>query len=148
MRRWPLENYLELARLLLDRGLTVGLVGGKDDVEKGAAFAGLPVTNFVGKTTIPGLFGLLRDTKVLVSHDTGPIHCMNLLRGNVVALFGPTLASEVLGSGQNIRTLTGGEDLPCRPCYDGKHFAACDRALCLQKISPKDVLGAVLTFLR
>jgi len=147
MRRWPLEKYLELVRLLLDLKLTVGLVGGKDDAAESAAFAGLPVADFVGKTTIPGLFGLLRGAKMLISHDTGPIHFMNLLRGNVVALFGPTLASEMLGSGPNIRILTGGDYLPCRPCYDGKIFAACDSAPCLQTISPEDVLGAVLSFL-
>ncbi|MCL1889183.1 MAG: glycosyltransferase family 9 protein [Desulfovibrionaceae bacterium] len=148
VRRWPLEKYKELARLLLSHGLTVGIIGGKDDVAESAAFAGLPVTNFVGKTDIPGLFGLLREARVLVSHDTGPIHCMNLLQGNVVALFGPTLAREVLGSGTNIRTLSGGDGLPCRPCYDGKHFAACDNALCMQEISPGSVLEAVSAFLR
>ncbi len=148
VRRWPLEHYGELARLLLAQGLTVGIAGGKDDTAEAAAFAGLPVTDFTGRTDIPELFGLLRRARVLVSHDTGPIHCMNLLRGKVVALFGPTLACEMLGSGQNIRTLAGGEALPCRPCYDGKRYAACDSVPCLRAIKPRDVLEAVLASLR
>jgi heptosyltransferase II len=43
---------------------------------------------------------------------------------------------------EKLRVLWGGEDLACRPCYDGREFAACADNRCMKGISPAQVLAA------
>jgi heptosyltransferase-2 len=143
LRRWPLERYVEVARELLAAGYRVAIIGSAGDHWVRSAFSGLAIDDFTGVLSIPQLLRVMDESAVVISHDTGPIHLAQLVRARVIALFGPTVPERVMGPAGNVTALWGGAALACRPCYDGKSYAACTRNLCMEDISVQGVLDAV-----
>lgn len=145
--RWPLktpnqEHFLELIRLLDERGLTpVTLLGGKKEIEKNRYIANaLP-----GKAIALDVFEDILDFAALVSQHslivTGDTLALHLALGfgvRVVALFGPTSAQEIEIYGIG-RKLIG--KVPCIGCY----LSDChQKPTCMDTITPKEVLSAIL----
>ncbi len=143
LRRWPLERYAALAQLLAAKGHTVLMTGGPDDAWVRSAFAGVPVLDFIGDTTLPGLFALYVRCAAVVTHDSGPMHLARLAGTPVVGLFGPTLPAMFLRESDHAIVFWPGAVLPCAPCYDGIEFAACADNRCMQLIEPVDVAARV-----
>ena len=148
LRRWPAENYVHLARLLLEHGAEVVLVGGPGDEWVQPLFASLPVRDLIGQLTLPETLALLDSAAVTVTHDTGPLHLAGLTRTGIVALFGPTNPREKLPQRPGAVALWGGEGFACRPCYDGRTFAPCPANDCLRQVTPEQVLEEVLSMLK
>jgi heptosyltransferase-2 len=140
-RRWPVSCYVELATALIGRGYEVLLAGGSDDAWAAQAFAGLPVKDFIGRLSLLESIAVFDTCDLVISHDTGPFHMATLSSAAVLALFGPTSPGEFLPSRSRVRVLWGGERLACRPCYDGREFAACLDNRCMKEISPARVLA-------
>jgi len=143
LRRWPAERYGTLARELRARGYRVGLIGNAQDTWVRPCFDGIEVDDFIGKLPLIETLRLMRDSAVVVSHDTGPLHLARLARAPVVALFGPTIPRQVVGELHDGIALWGGAHLPCRPCYDGLDYARCSSNLCMQDIAVDQVVAAV-----
>lgn len=142
LRRWPLENYASLARELTARGRSIVLVGAEGDRWVESAFEGGAIDSRIGRTSLLELVSLLRACDVVVTHDSGPLHLALLGGGRVVGLFGPTIPSEKVPPNR-ATILWGGEDLPCRPCYDGSRYADCVDPICLRSASVTRVLDAL-----
>jgi heptosyltransferase-2 len=147
LRRWPLESYARVAAELAARELRVVISGGRGDEWVRPAFAGVPVVDLVGRTNLVELAATIQASDLLVTHDSGPMHLAFLARTPVVALFGPTRPSERLPHGAAVRALWGGEHLACRPCYDGRDYAPCPNNVCIQSISPDDVVAEAVGML-
>jgi heptosyltransferase-2 len=142
-RRWPLDAYAALAKLILDRGNEVVLTGGPGDRWVEQNFAGLPVVNRIAQWTIPQTLAFFQSCDCVVTHDTGPLHLAGLVRCGLVGLFGPTAPSKALPRRPGVIALWGGERLPCRPCYDGRTFAKCSYNGCMISITPQRVAAAI-----
>ncbi len=147
LRRWPIDYYVDLARMFENRGIQVLLTGSSSDEWIVPYFKGLSCRNLVGKLDLLELMGLLQSVKLLITHDSGPLHLAKLARCHAIGLFGPTNPWEKVGAHDNIKVLWGGERLACRPCYDGKTYAACSKNKCLQSIHPELVLHESLKIL-
>lgn len=141
LRRWPIDCYVELARLLLDRGCEVVLSGGPGDEWAATHFSGLPVADFLGKLPLVESLALLDSATLVVSHDTGPLHMAALTGAAIVAIFGPTDPRVFLPQRPNCIALWGGEGFACRPCYDGRNFAPCTHNGCMSQVTPAMVLA-------
>ncbi len=148
LRRWPADNYVRLAGLLLERGLEVVLAGGPGDEWVQPLFSSLPVHDLIGQLSLPETLALLDSADVTVTHDTGPLHLGGLTRTGIVALFGPTNPREKLPQRPGAVALWGGEGFACRPCYDGRTFAPCPANDCLRQLTPEHVLEEVLSMLK
>jgi len=114
-KKWPVENFRELARRLSGEGrVRVLVVGGPSEAEEGARIAEVPgVVNLAGETALSGLPALLDRCTVVVAGDTGPLHAAMALDVPVVALFGPTDEKQFeFDAGDACLTLP----LDCRPC--------------------------------
>jgi heptosyltransferase-2 len=144
LRRWPVSHYAELARLLIDGGLRVRLSGSKDDDWVLPAFQGLDVEKHIGTTDLTGTLALMRSSSLVISHDTGPMHLARLVRAPLIALFGPTIPAQVLSMDESVTALWGGANLACRPCFDGREFAACSDNICMSSITPSQVFEAAV----
>jgi heptosyltransferase-2 len=143
LRRWPLERYAALARLLEAGGDAVILTGGADDAWIRPAFAEVDAVDLVGATTLPGLAALYARCSAVVTHDSGPMHIARLVDAPLVGLFGPTLPASVIRESPRVVPLWPGAALPCAPCYDGQDFADCESNRCLQLIAPDAVVAAI-----
>jgi heptosyltransferase-2 len=141
-RRWPISYYVEVAGALVARSYEVVLAGGPDDEWASQAFAGLAVKDFIGRLDLVESIELFDTCDLVISHDAGPLHMATLSSAAILALFGPTQPGEMLPSHPGLRVLWGGERLACRPCYDGREFAACADNRCMKEISPSLVLAA------
>ncbi len=143
LRRWPVENFVSVARDLLSQGYEVLLSGGPGDGWASAAFAGLPVLDCIGRHTLVETVGLFASSDVVVTPDTGPLHLAGLTNSSIVAIFGPTSPHFFLPQRPGIVALWGGEGFACRPCYDSKNYAPCHDNACVQQVTPAMVLTAV-----
>ncbi len=149
VRRWPLENYGQLAAKLLQAGHQVLVVGATSDEWVLSVFKGLPVTDLVGKTDLTELVSVFNECDLVISHDCGPMHLAALAGAPLIALFGPTDPQWFVDrSKTTTQVIWGGERLACRPCYDGRNFADCDNNLCMKSIEVEKVHQLVLGSLR
>jgi hypothetical protein len=91
LKRWPLEQFLELARDLAGRGFPpVFLFGPADEtVQRDFLDAGTPY-RFVSSPPLSDLASLLSLGAGFVGNDSGPAHVAAAAGVTVLALFGPT----------------------------------------------------------
>ena len=139
VRRWPVENYVQVAKELSSRNITVIIIGAQSDSWVSEHFENTPVVNLIGKTSITDVVYIYNNCSLLISHDTGLLHLAKLSGINTIALFGPVDPRWRVGKNENIETIWGGEDLYCAPCYNGKTFAECDNNICMKNIDPESV---------
>jgi heptosyltransferase I len=95
-RNWPAERYAAVADHAANaHHMRVVLVGGRSAVEiqMGAAIAAAaraPLLNQIGKDTLPQLLGLLSQSTVLVTPDSGPAHMATMVGLPVIGLYAAT----------------------------------------------------------
>jgi heptosyltransferase-2 len=143
LRRWPIDNYVLLAKELLERGNEVVLLGGPDDVWARPYFQDTGVTDCLGALTLAQVIAACDQCDVVVSHDTGPLHLAGVSNACIVGLFGPTDPSSFLPRREYVTGIWGGVNFACRPCYDGRNFAPCKHNGCMHQITPRLVLREV-----
>jgi heptosyltransferase-2 len=146
-RRWPIENYVKLAKCLIQAGYTVILSGGKNDIWVNAYFEHVLVDNWIGKTSLEDLLGIYSNSDLLITHDSGPLHLGGLTQIPIIALFGPTNPYEKIPRRENVKFIWNVEKYACCPCYDGKYYAACTDNICLRQIHPDQVFDEIATML-
>ena len=95
-RNWPAERYAAVADYAAaTHHMRVVLAGGRSSVETQmglniVAAARTPVLNQMGKDTLPQLLGLLSQSTVLLSPDSGPAHMATMVALPVIGLYAAT----------------------------------------------------------
>ena len=138
-------RWVTIGRALIERGCSIVLLGGPDEVDTNAWIAERldgPVHDVGGDNTEPQFVALLGRCDAIITGDTFALHAAVARRVPVVALFGPTCAQEIdlfdLG-----RKLVSPVD--CGPCYRRR----CDRPhSCMDAISVASIADAVETLCR
>lgn len=96
VRCWPPEYYAALAQKLLakDDRVEIVLIGSEPEVlladalmQNMDAASADRIVNFVGKTTLPQLLGVIASMDLLVTGDTGPFHLAISLHVPTISLF-------------------------------------------------------------
>ncbi len=140
VRRWPIDNYVALARCILDRGWEVVLLGGSQDAWAKSHFQKLAVTDCIASLSLAEVISACDDCDVVISHDTGPLHLAGLSEACLIGIFGPTNPATFLPRRPFVTGIWGGESFACRPCYDGRDFAPCRFNGCMHEVNVKLVL--------
>jgi ADP-heptose:LPS heptosyltransferase len=88
-KRWPLKNFVEIARWVADAGVTPVVVGGKDEGDIGNQImkAEPRTRSIVGRTDLFQLATLSERALIAVGGDTGPMHLAAAARCPGVCLF-------------------------------------------------------------
>ncbi len=121
-KRWTVEGFAELARMLAAGGYHVVLIGGPDDADVGAQIeraANVELTNAIGRLTLLESAGLISSLRLLISNDSAPLHMASASRTPAVAIFCATVPEFGYGPWQNDHEIVGVNGLSCRPC--GRH---------------------------
>lgn len=115
-KRWPIPNWIELARRALEKGLTVVLLGGKADrrVSSMIARAVPDVEDKVGRTTLLEAARILARARGAVSNDSGLAHVAAALGTPTTIVFGPTNPARTSPRGGHVRVLY--DAVECSPC--------------------------------
>jgi heptosyltransferase-1 len=144
-KRWPVENFAELVRLLVEKfsGTRFAILGSGDDKPLGEIISRAALErclNLCGQTSLPEMIEWIRLCDLMVTNDTGPMHAAAALGKPLGALFGPTEPCRTGPYGQLENVLR--IDLPCSPCM--KSFCSWKNPNeCLTAISPAMVFERV-----
>jgi ADP-heptose:LPS heptosyltransferase len=147
LRRWPVENFAELARLIMDRfPVSLVLTGTADERPLVREFlSGLGgvsgrVLDLTGRTGLGQLAAVLERMDRLVTGDTGTMHLAAARNTPVAALFmGPAHCHETGPYGQGHLILQA--VAPCFPCQEAAE--ACGDRDCRQVITPEIAAAAL-----
>jgi len=91
-KNWTATGYVGLIKHAMQRGYAPILIGGPSPVEITLAeqiidLLDEPISNLVGKTSLPQLIALIQAAKLLVSPDTGPAHLAVAVGTPVIGLY-------------------------------------------------------------
>ncbi|HWD94539.1 MAG TPA: lipopolysaccharide heptosyltransferase II [Verrucomicrobiae bacterium] len=124
-KRWPAERFVAVAREIQKRTNCLWLIlGGRGDSQlageiESALSAGVsPPVNLAGKTSLRELCAVIKQCRVLLTNDTGPMHIAAALGTPVVVPFGstsPELTGPILSAGTRHQLIKS--DAPCSPCF-------------------------------
>jgi len=95
-RNWSAERYAAIADYAArTHGMRVVLAGGRSAFESDmgsriVAAAQVPLINQIGKDTLPELLGLMSQSQVLLSPDSGPAHMASMVGLPVIGLYAAT----------------------------------------------------------
>jgi ADP-heptose:LPS heptosyltransferase len=152
LKGWSSDNFAEVAAGLLSRGTSLVFTGSledRGDVE--AVLARLPASgtavSLAGRTSARALAAVIEKLDVLVSVDSGPAHLAAALGTPLVVLWGPAILEQVrpLSSRSPVTLLRHAP--PCAPCYETPLMKTCRRNVCMESITPREVLAGVAALL-
>ena len=140
-KRWPVQNFVALARRLREiPALRLLVLGSKDERPLGDTIAAaVPdfCLNLAGETSLDEMIEWIRLSRLVITNDTGPMHVAAALGRPVLAIFGPTDPSNTGPYGQLQNVMQTGS-LPCVPCLKSR-CAYREELACLHAISPAAV---------
>ncbi len=149
LRRWDSENYVKLARRLLERYETIyiaftGAPGEKDAVELLVRQVDSErCVSLAGRTTLRQLLIVYSESQVLVTNDSGPAHFATLTPIDAITLFGPETPLLFAAPSANSHVIWAG--IVCSPCVNAynNRLLTCRNNLCMQRISVDQVFEKV-----
>ncbi len=141
-KNWPAQNFAEIARRLVDRGVGVLFLGAASDhrqMERVRENIENP-TGVIFQENLPfgTLKGLCRLSIGILGNDSGPLHLAQATGQKVVVLFGP--GDHVSYAPFHGRFLKA--NLACQPCQAFANHCSDNR--CMQEISVEDVWHTLL----
>jgi ADP-heptose:LPS heptosyltransferase len=127
------------------------LLGGPDDVERGQTIAeksGNHVVNTCGRFKLHQSASLVKQAKIVVTHDTGLMHIAAAFNKEMVSVWGNTIPGfgmyPFYKDGVNRNTTVEVKGLACRPCSK-IGFAKCPKGHfnCMNQITESTIVGQV-----
>ncbi len=142
-KRLPSELIRRVITLLQQ---PVVLLGGPDDVTRGASLADLPfVTNLAGKLSLHASAEVIRRANQLLTGDTGLMHIGAALGKRIVSVWGctdPVLGMAPYRADERSVIITP-SNRPKRPCSKLGDRCKYGKHLCIEAIDPIEVVEAL-----
>ncbi|CDX55436.1 Glycosyl transferase family protein [Mesorhizobium plurifarium] len=149
-RRWQPERFAEaIDRIVRETGLQVVLVGGPDESEatdRIIAAAKTRVVNLAGMLRLETLLALLKEARLFLGNESGPMHIAAAAGTPVVGLFG--LTNPVRWAPVGVPSISLRPSMPC-DCVGGDLCRRTDpsKACCVWRLEVDPVVGATLELL-
>jgi ADP-heptose:LPS heptosyltransferase len=149
LRCWPRQNYIELARLLLDKYPQANIVftGAADEAEPTEQMVSQlnsdRCASLAGETSFRQLMTLYTIARVLVTNDSGPAHFASLTSIRTIVLFGPETPLLFAPKSPGTRVINAG--LACSPCIsvlNGRR-TKCRNNICMKAITVERVFSEI-----
>ncbi len=144
LREWPLENYIEVVRRLLEAPqnyvVIAGTSNGKEKAER--IHASIPdkrCFSLSGKTSLREMLTLFTMAEALITNDSGLAHLASLTKIKQFIFFGPESPQVFSPLTENIHIFYA--HMPCSPCLSvfNHRESKCDHHRCLKAISPQEI---------
>jgi ADP-heptose:LPS heptosyltransferase len=150
-RRWDAENFIVVVNQVLTvfTDYQVVLIGSKNEYEYTQKIHqkinNKKVINAAGKTTLEELISIIKNAKLMISNDTGPMHLAFATNTPIVCLFGPC-SPEQYGKSKNAYIIY--KQVYCSPCVHDFEVAPCKgNNVCMKLISTNEVNALVFAIL-
>ncbi len=134
-KRWPIEAYAALAKMLVDEGSQVCVLGTDRERSLGeviTAVASHQIVNLCGETSLDDAINLIAGLNCLVSNDSGLMHVAAAVDTPVVGIYGST-SPNVCPPHTDKRAICSIRTL-CSPCR--QHSCPYQHHACMTSISP------------
>ena len=150
-KRWPADNYVELARKLIrEKNARIILFGSPEEyyeLESICSSIGAEAVNASGNDSVLTSASLLKRCRVLITNDSGPMHLASSVGVPVVAFFGPTV-KEFGFFPRGPQDVVLEKEMPCRPCsLHGSSSCPENSLACLTGITPLEAYETVSTII-
>ncbi len=151
LRGWSCENFGRVAEGLAKRGASIVLTGSQRDAAACESIARFvksgPVRMLAGKTNVAQLGGVIKSFDLLISVDSAPPHMAAALGTPAVVLWGPGIFAQTrpYSATTPISILQSG--VPCAPCYGTDLMKTCTRNICMEFITPDQVVESATALL-
>ncbi|MCB9363894.1 MAG: glycosyltransferase family 9 protein [Flavobacteriales bacterium] len=146
-RRWDKHNFVALIELILKEftDKTIVIIGSSSEKKYSEEIKTMinnpRVINTAGKTSIDELIGIIKNAKLMVTNDTGPMHIAFCTNTPIICLFGPC-SPEQYGMNNNAHIIY--KKVYCSPCVHDFEIAPCKgNNTCMQLISTSEVFEKV-----
>lgn len=142
LKRWPAERFIDLIEMIQKSGLgpvvLLDVAGG--EIGRQIA-AGAPLAaDLTGRLTIRQMAAVMSLGRVLVCHDSGPMHIAAAVGARVVALFGPSRPIETAPCGEGHIVI----EAPCnRKDLCDENTCLLTEKGCMEKISVEQVFQKI-----
>jgi ADP-heptose:LPS heptosyltransferase len=152
-RRWPRENFVLVARSLLENFenvliLATGAPAEKEYVEDVVTkVSHKKCINSAGYFSFDELVPLYSISQCMLTNDSGPAHFASVTDLKVFVLFGPETPHLYLPLGGNAEPFY--QALPCSPCVSASNHrkTSCTTTPCIVGITPSTVFSRIKTYL-
>ena len=149
LKKWSPAGWADAgAGLAAATGLPLALLGtaAEDaDVRRIAGLLRSPAVALAGQLGLRELAGVLARARLLLCHDSGPMHIAAAMRTPVVALFGPSKSAETAPYGTAHRVVEAA--CACRAACDESRCRNPAGHVCMQAITAEAVRRAALELL-
>jgi heptosyltransferase-2 len=139
---WFADRYIQLGKILIQKGFHIVLVGSKDDRERCELIEkaiNTQVTNLAGKTSIDELPVVMKSCKFTISNDSGPMHVSAAVGTPVIGIFGSTNPKTTYPFGYKDYILH--REIECSYCLKRQCIRKFDKMKCMELITVEDVLN-------
>jgi len=148
-KRWPQERFQRVIKLLRSRvGFKVIVITSQSEREFGERLVGESgVIDLRGSLSIPEVGALLKQAALFISNDSGPVHIAASFNTPVVSIFGrddPGLSLLRWGP-RGKKSFCFHKDVGCTKCLAHNCIKG---FLCLQEITPQEVVDKAISFLK
>lgn len=151
LKRWSAVNFAKLADKMVEMASwPIILMGGKNDralCEEVALGMRHKALFFCGQASISQTAALMRNSRVVIANDGGPLHMAVAAGARTVSIFGP-VDPAVYGPYPSKGHLVVRKGLRCQPCYQRFRMSDCQHQSCLRTLSCDEVVAAIQVFLR
>lgn len=137
--KWPLQHFNQLATALTEKGYNILIIGGKDDIAAAEMLVKPGVYNFCGQVNLQGSLEILRNCKITVSNDTGPMHLSYAVGTKVVGIFSAWQMKNIWFPPKHLGVAITNYNVHCTLCYNEK----CANNICMQQITSDHVYNSV-----
>ncbi len=134
-KRWPVENYTELIKQLTEKGYTITILLGPDDILQKRQFQDIGDVQILIKPSITKLLDTFKEAAFFIGNDSGPAHLAAFYSVPGITLFGPESPQRSAPCGKT--SVSVYNDTDCSPC----HFKqiSCEDNRCMKSITVNQV---------
>ena len=118
-KRYPPEQFAELATLLYLSNYTIVLFGSSADKKSYDEFIKYykyPYIDYLYKIDIKDLSTFIASVDILISNDSGPVHIASSTITTIIDIFGATVPQQGFSPYTDNSYIVENLDLTCRPC--------------------------------
>jgi len=132
LKRWGVNNFHLLSKLIEKIDTKIVLIGGPDDIEEcnSLVLKNKKIINLCNKINLIDLPILFENARYIIGNDTGPIHLASSTSTPLIQITGPTNPKLVKPFGKNVIALQS--NINCKNCYKKN----CSHHSCMSDISP------------
>jgi ADP-heptose:LPS heptosyltransferase len=137
--QWPIEYFQKVVYFILERGCTIYIIGGKEDIETSSKLKiNEKLINLCGRLTPIESSSILKKCKLLITNDTGVMHLAYAVDVPIIALFSAWQYDGKWYPPHNkSNKVLRDHNVKCKLCFNDK----CKDNICMKNIKPQEIIN-------